>query len=697
MTKTEIKNRIEALKKEINHHRYLYHVLDKPDISDAALDSLKHDLYRLEQENPEFLTPDSPTQRVGGEALGKFQKVHHQVPMLSIEDVFSFEELQEWEKRIKKLSSESIFDYYVEIKMDGLAVSLVYKNGALETGSTRGDGKIGEDVTQNLKTIEAIPLELNIPTKKQIDDFLKKFSNVDRKQFLEKIEKFSGRIEVRGETFMSASTFDRLNKENAKKGGQIFANPRNAAAGSIRQLDSKITAKRKLDFFGYDLIANFGHETHEEAHEILKLIGIKTNPNNRYCKNLEQIQKFYKEIEKKRQKLDYWLDGTVINLNNINLFKKLGVAGKTPRGIVAYKYPGEEATGKILKVSWDVGRTGAITPVATLEPMQIGGTTVTHATLHNPDEIERLDLHIGDTVIVEKAGDVIPKIKKAIKNLRPKNAKKISIPRQCPICGENLERKKIKKSPKKEISGAILYCPNKKCARKNIRGIIHFASKKAFNIEGMGKKIVEQLVTEGLINTPADIFRLKKEDLEPLERFAEKSAENTIEAIEKSKKVSLPRFIFALGISNVGEETADALARKFGSLEKLQKSGREELENIEDVGSVVADSIERFFNDESGKHLIESLKQNGVDVEDIHISQHQPLRGKTFVLTGGLDSMTRDDAKKKIRDLGGDVSSSVSKETDFVVAGADPGSKFDKAKKIGIKTLDEKDFLKLIK
>ncbi|MBU1180042.1 NAD-dependent DNA ligase LigA [Patescibacteria group bacterium] len=692
MKKTDAKERIEKLRKEINRHRYFYHVLDKPKISDAALDSLKHELYKLEQQYPEFITPDSPTQRVGGKALDKFKKVEHGSRMLSMEDIFNFEELEDWEKRIKKLSPQNRFDYYTEIKMDGLSASLIYENGILKVGATRGDGRIGEDVTQNLKTIDAIPLRLRIPKEAEVESFLKKYDDVDGVQFRKKMKNLSGRIEVRGEVFMSAKVFQKLNK----RGGQVFANPRNAAAGSIRQLNPKITASRKLDFFGYDLIADFGHKTHEQAHEIMKLIGIKNNPYNNFCKDLRAVDNFYDRISEKRKKLNYWLDGAVVSVNDIKLFKRLGVVGKAPRGLIAYKYPGEEATGKLLKINWQIGRTGAITPVAIMEPMQIGGTTVTRATLHNPSEIKRLDVRIGDTVIVQKAGDVIPKIKEVVKSLRPLGAKEFTIPRKCPICGHELAHKTIKKSAGKEETGVILYCANKDCAKKGVKGIIHFVSKKAFNIDGLGKRIVEQLMNEGLVRTPADIFKLKKEDLEPLERFAEKSAENTLEAIKNSKKIPLAKFIFALGIPSVGEEMADTLARRFGTLEKIQKASKEELEKVEDVGFVVAKSIEEYFGDTKNKKLIEDLVEN-VEIERVHISSYQPLKGKTIVLTGGLDTISRDEAKKRIRDLGGDVSSSVSKNTDLVVVGADPGSKYDKAKRLGVKTIDEKEFLRMIK
>ncbi len=709
MTKDEAKKRIKKLRDEIDYHRYLYHVLDKVEISDAALDSLKHELYKLEQQFPDLITLDSPTQRVGGEALDKFEKVAHEVPMLSIEDAFSFHEAREWEERMKRLSPHEKYDYYAEIKMDGLAMSLNYEDGVFEVGATRGDGKIGENVTQNLKTIEAIPLRLRVPGESEVKHFLQKFPDVDKEKFKKKIFSLDGRVEIRGEAFMRKKTWAELNREQKKRGEAEFANPRNAAAGSIRQLDSKITASRHLDFYGYDLITDFGQKNHEEAHEILKLLGVKVNPHNIYCKNLEEVEKFHKHMAAIRAKQDFWFDGIVVNVNNIILFKKLGVVGKTPRAVLAYKFPGEEATTRLLEVHWQVGRTGALTPVATMEPAQIGGTTVTHATLHNPDEIKRLGVKIHDTVILEKAGDVIPKIKSVLLRMRTGHEKPIHIPAKCPICGSDLEYKKIKAGKKEEVArldsrgladarrGVILFCTNKKCYAQEVENIIHFVSKKALNIDGMGEEIVRRFVDLGLIATMADIFTLKKEDIAGLERFGEKSADNLIEAIGAAKKVSLARLIYALGISNVGEEMANALSRHFGDIHKIMSAKKDELLKVGDVGEVVAESVLTFFNDEKNKKLIAELLKNGVKIEEVKISRHQPLAGKTFVLTGTLEKMTRDEAKDKIRALGGDVSSSVSKETDFVVAGAEAGSKLDRAEKLGVKIIEEKEFLRMLK
>ncbi len=687
MTKEEAKKRIEKLKIEIDHHRYLYHVLDRQEISDAALDSLKHELYKLEQEYPEFITSDSPTQRVGGEALKEFKKVVHEIPMLSIEDVFSMEELGDWEDRVQKLLPHERFDYYTEIKMDGLAVSLIYEEGFLKVGATRGDGKIGEDVTQNLKTIEAIPLELRVPSDKEIDEFIKKFGRdgLNEKKFRQIFQNFSGQIEIRGETFMTKEIFEELNKKQEKAGLPTFANPRNAAAGSIRQLDSKITASRKLDFYGYNLVSDLGQETHEQVHEILKLLGVKTNSLNKHCNDLEEIEKYHEQIRKSREKLPYWTDGIVVNINKIKIFNKLGVVGKTPRGMVAYKFPPEQATTIVREVVWQVGRTGAITPVAVMDPVFIAGTTVTHSTLHNIDEIERLGLKIGDTVIIEKAGDVIPKVIQVLLNLRTGKEKKITPPEDCPMCETKLIRR---------TGEVAIYCPNPKCFAQTLRQTSHFVSKRAFNIDGLGHKILERFLEEGLIRDAADLYELEAGDILPLERFAEKSAANLIEAIDKSKKISLGRFLYALGIRHVGEETAMDLANYFGSLEKLENATLSDLEKVPNVGGVMAESILEWFRDKSNKNFLERLLQHVSIVKPAAV--RRTWQGLKFVLTGTLENLTRDAAKEKIQSLGGDVTSSVSKETNYVVAGSDPGSKYDKAKRLGVKIINEKEFLEML-
>lgn len=688
MNKQQIKKRIEKLREEINHHRYLYHVLDRQEISDAALDSLKHELYKLEQQYSEFITLDSPTQRVSGQALDKFKKVKHGLPMLSIEDVFSFSEMEAWQKRISRILPGATFDYYAEIKMDGLAVSLIYERGMLKLAATRGDGKVGEDVTNNIKTIEAIPLKLRQPQNKEIEDFFKKFgTGLDKEKFKKQLKEFSFTIEARGEVFMRKDVFKKINEQREKNGQEEFANPRNVAAGSIRQLDPKIVASRELDFFAYDILADLGQITHEQGHEIMKLLGIKVNLLNEHCADLREVENYHKKIYQKREKLSYWTDGIVVNINKIKDFKKLGVAGKAPRGMIAYKFPAEQATTKVRRVNFQVGRTGALTPVATLEPISLAGTTVTHATLHNVDEIKRLGVKIGDTVIVEKAGDIIPKIIKVLPKLRTGGEKEIVIPKSCPVCGSRTKR------PAGEVA---IYCSNLDCFAKEKEKIIHFVSKKAFDIDGLGIKIVEQLIDEGLISDAADIFTLSQGDLEPLERFAAKSAENLVVAIDKSKQISLSRFLIALGIRHVGEETAFALAEYFGSLDRISKATLEDLEAVGDVGSVVAKSIYDFFREKNNLALIQKLQKNGARIKKMK-SPKRVLLGKIFALTGSLDSLTRDEAKSRIRALGGEVAGSVSKNTDFVVVGENPGSKYAKAKKLNVKIISEKEFLKMLK
>lgn len=689
MTKFETKERIEKLREAINRYRYEYHVLDKLEISDAALDSLKHELYKLEQQYPEFITPDSPTARVGGKPLPEFKKVEHQTPMLSMEDVFSFKELSEWLERDRRFYPRGKYDFFVEIKMDGLAVSLVYENGLFVKGATRGDGKIGEDVTQNLKTIEAIPLRLRVPKEAEIKNYLEKYGQgINRKKFDRLIKTLDGRIEIRGEAFMTKKVFEFLNREQKKKEEAEFANPRNAAAGSIRQLDSAITASRHLSFFGYALIGDFGFLTHEQAHMLMPIIGVPQNLHNKFCKNLDESQKFYEKVLKIREKLDYWTDGVVLGINDNVTFERLGVVGKTPRGFIAYKFPAEQATTVVNEVRWQVGRTGALTPVAVMDPVFVAGTTVQHATLHNMDEIGRLGLKIGDTVILEKAGDVIPKIVKVLPKLRIGKEKIIHPPQNCPACKAKTLRR---------AGEVAIICPNENCPAKHLERIVHFVSKKAFDIEGLGYKIVEQLMDIGLIAAPADIFKLEKSQLTDLERFGEKSAENLVSSIDKSREVTLPKFIYSLGIMHVGEQTAIELAESFGTVKKFSEAKKDDLEKISGIGTVVAESLAEWLKDHQNKKIISDLLDAGVKVGEMYISKHHPYEGKTFVFTGEMENMTRDEAKEKIRRLGGEVSGSVSKNTDFVVAGAEPGSKYGKAQKLGVKIIDEKEFLKLMR
>ena len=672
MNYQQAKKRVEKLKKLIRHHRYLYHVLDKQEISDAALDSLKHELYKLEQKYPDLITTDSPTQRVGGKPLKEFQKVKHDIPMLSIEDIFCEEELQDWENYIKRLLPNTFFDYFCEPKIDGFAISLIYKNGTLMHGSTRGDGKIGEDVTQNLKTIESIPLKLKTHGIK--------ISSESKNKLKEDVE-------IRGEVYMEKNDFNKFNKKREQQGEQLYANPRNLAAGSIRQLDSKLAAQRPLKFLAYDIISDLGQTKHSEEHKMLAELGFKAELGKE-CANLREIQKYWQEISNKRKKLAFQIDGIVININNNSLFQKLGVAGKSPRAARAFKFYPEQATTIIKSVKFQIGRTGAITPVAVLEPVKIGGTTVSRATLHNEDEIKRLDARVGDTVIVERAGDVIPAVEKVLTELRTGKEKKIKMPSICPVCETSLIK------PEREV---IWRCPNKNCFAIRKEALKHFISKKGFNIDGMGPKIINKLLEENLISNAADIFSLSKGDLSQLERFAEKSDANLIKSIQKSKTIPLHKFIFALGIRFVGEETAIDLARIFGSVKKISEASKQKLSEIQDIGPQVSNSVYNWFKETNNQKLISGLLENGIKIlapEKIS----RKLSTQTFVLTGTLDLMTRDDAKEKIRFLGGEIPNSISKKTNFLVAGKKPSeTKIKKAKQLDIKTINEKQFLELIK
>lgn len=668
--------RIEKLKKEISRHRYLYHVLDRQEISDAALDSLKQELVKLEGAYPQFLTADSPSQRVAGKPLEGFHKISHKAPMLSLEDAFSELDMRDWGERMRKVYPKGLFAYFAELKIDGFAISLLYRDGIFQTGSTRGDGMVGEDVTENLKTIEAIPLSL------------------------ESTHTYKGEVEVRGEVFMTKKVFKEINKERKKKGEPTYANPRNTAAGSIRQLDPKVAASRKLDFLAYDLVSDVGQKTHREEHDLLRTMGFRTDGFARECASLDDVFSFWNEIAKKRESLPYQIDGVVVNINDNATFEKLGVAGKAPRGAIAFKFPAEEATTRITDIVVQVGRTGALTPVAHLEPVPIGGTIVSHATLHNEDEVRRLNARIGDTVIVKRAGDVIPKVVGVLTHLRTGKEKRFVMPAHCPACKEPVTR----------VEGEVIVkCLNKKCPAKNKEALSHFVSRRAFDIRGLGEKILDQLSVVGLVSDPSDIFFLEKGDLLPLERFAEKSADNLILAIRKAKSVPLAKFLVALGIVHVGEETAHALAERAAAdlrksemtpddlLDYFQDISADELERIRDVGPIVATSIADYFESAYTKRLLQKLSRAGIIIHIPDAGKNaQKLKGLRFVLTGELVGLTRDEAKEKIRERGGEVQGSVSKATDFVVAGKNPGSKYDKARTLGVALLNEDKFLKLI-
>lgn len=682
MTKAEAKDRIAKLKQEIDLHRYNYHVLDQITMSEAALDGLKHELFVLEQSFPELITPDSPTQRVGGKPLDKFKKVEHTKRMISLFDAFSEDDIRDWEERFRNYAATSgirlpKIEYYCELKLDGLAINLRYEDGILVQGSTRGDGKIGEDVTQNVKTIESIPLRLKKP--------------------------MPGVVEVRGEAVMHKSVLEELNKKYAKEGKPLLANTRNGAAGSIRQLDSKVAASRKLDFYEYDLIAPA--KTRLEADKICRELGFRTVKHNKVCANLDEVFAFHHYWEKHRDKLDYNIDGVVVKINQLDLWDKLGIVGKAPRYAMAYKFAAEQAVTKINDIIWQVGRTGILTPTAVLSPVSVGGATISRATLHNMDEINRLGLRIGDTVIIERAGDVIPKVVEVLPNLRTGKEKKVSVPKICPICD----------SVVRQVEGEVAFrCTNKKCYAVTLRSLEHFVSKGAMDIDGLGPKIIEQLLGVGLIKDAADLYSLRREDLGNLERFAEKSATNLIQSISNRREADLGRFLNSLGILHIGEESARALAGlvisrrakkdKLMAISELQSIveslSLEDLSQVADFGPVVSKSIYEWWHDEHNQRLLSKMAANGLTLKVVIPKpsvKNPAVLDKSFVLTGALASLTRDEAKDKIRALGGKISESVSRLTDYVVAGDDPGSKYDKAKKLGVKILSETEFISLIK
>lgn len=663
MNSSEVKKRIAKLTSEINHHRYLYHVLDKQEISDGALDSLKRELEDLEKKYPQFKAADSPSQRVGGKALDKFVKVRHSQRVLSLVDAFSQQDIEDWRDRNEKILGEKIKSYFVELKLDGLTVVLTYQDGVLKKAVTRGDGQVGEDVTSNVKTIESIPLSLRqskkIKTPKQ--------------------------LEVRAEVIMHKDVFDRLNKQQLKAGLSTFANPRNVAAGSIRQLDPSVAASRQLDCMAFEIISDIGQKSHQEVHYILNELGFKTEPHSEACASLVQVNKFLDKWVDKRKKLNYETDGAVVVVNDIEQEKRLGHVGKAERWMLAYKFPAEQVTTKVLEIEVQVGRTGALTPVAILEPVTVAGSTVSRATLHNQDEIDRLDIRVGDTVIIQKAGDIIPDVVEVIKNLRSGKERKFVFPNVCPSC--------LSPVIKKEGEVAF-YCSNKKCFGQNVEGLIHFVSKKAFNIDGLGDKIVRLFVEKGIVVSPVDIFRLKAGDMEGLEGFADKKISNILQAIENSKVINFSNFIYSLGIRHVGEETSVLLAQNFNHLDKLKKVGLEDLLAIDDIGPEVASSIVAWFRG-NGK-LLEELLEIGVQIK-YPSSKNGKLKGQSFVFTGSM-SMDRDRAKQLVRSMGGKVVSSVSKNLDYLVVGEKAGSKLTKARDIkSVKIISEDDFLKLIK
>ncbi len=690
--KEQAKNRIEKLSREIETHRHLYHVSDQPKISDEAYDSLFFELEELERAYPQYVHPNSPSRRVGGEPLRAFRKVTHATRQWSFDDVFDHAELEAWDKKVKKLLEKALrhqsVEYVCELKIDGLKMVLTYEKGALQQGATRGDGAVGEEVTENLRTIKSVPLHLR-------EDGV---SGV----FI-------------GEVWLPGKELERINAERRLAGEPLFANPRNAAAGSIRQLDSKVTASRHLNSFVYDIdrLSLVGQERFPETQvaelELLRRLGFPVNEHFRLCRTLDEIEAYYQEWNTKRHHLPYGLDGIVIKVNEKRLQDALGYTGKAPRFGVAYKFPAEQATTAVEDIQVQIGRTGALTPVAHLRPVRIAGSTVSRATLHNFDEIKRLDVRIGDTVIVQKAGDIIPEIVSVIETLRVGSEKKVVVPKKCPICGAAVERKTIGDRLKTEESAA-LYCVNPRCFAIEKEYLIHAVSKKGLDIPGLGEKIIEQLMNEGLVKDMADIFALTAGDVAPLQRFAEKSSLKLTESIDKAKSVPYAKFLYALGIHHVGEETAELLImsllhrltllrhtpRQLGRFFATLRS--EDLLAVHGIGEIVAESVQAWFASQENQLLLARLTDEGVRLRLPVTAQGEKMwRGVTFVLTGELTSFTRDEAKAIIKEKGGAVSSSVSQKTDYVVVGNEPGSKYETAKKLGVKTVDEEGFKKMLK
>lgn len=675
-TKTAARARIAKLKHAINRHRYLYHVLDREEISPEALDSLKHELKTLEDRYPDLITSDSPTQRVAGEPLAAFKKVSHRSPMLSLEDVFSQEEFEAWQQRLLRfLAAAQPLSFFSESKFDGLALSLVYKRGILERASTRGNGRVGEDITANARTIEAIPLALELH--EHVPEHLRR--SIER-------ELLRGTIEVRGEAMLTKKMFTAVNEAQKRAGKNIYANPRNLAAGSLRQLNPEIVRERNLDFYAYALVGEAGQQRHSEEHTLLKALGFKTDPHAMLCHDAHTVKMFLERIKQLRSKLAYEIDGIVVAVDDNALFRRLGVVGKAPRGAVAYKFSPREATTVVQNIRLQLGRTGVLTPVAILRPVQIGGVTVGRATLHNMAEIKRLDLRIGDTVIVGRAGDVIPDVRKVLSELRTGKEQIFHLPRYCPVCGGAIME---------DREGRWARCTNKHCAARHRKALYHFVSKAAFDIDGLGPRIIDLLLDQNLIEDAADLFTLAEGDMVGLPGFAKKAAQNLVGAIQKRRVIDLPHFITALGILHVGEETAVDLAKHFGSLDKIGAADEEELARVPNIGTVVAQSLAEWFGKTTHRNFVQKLRRH-VTIEPFRQKRKSTFSGKTFVLTGSMEALSREEAKERIRELGGDISSVVSERTDYVVAGEEPGSKFEKAKKLGVNIIGEKEFLKML-
>ena len=650
----KVSDRIEQLRKQIREHEHRYYVLDQPVVSDYEFDQLLRELQRLEQENPSLITADSPTQRVGGEPAKEFPTHQFSRPMLSLENAYSEEELHDWGRRVVQLGETDAVDYVVELKIDGLSVALIYENGLLTKGVTRGDGRTGEVVTGNVRTIRSIPLRLS--------------------------EDVS--VEIRGEIFLGLKAFRQLNDEREQAGEPRFANPRNSAAGSLRQLDPSMAAKRPLAFYGYSILP-----TRPSQSENLKWItdlGLKVNPHRKLCHSLQEIIDFCRHWEEHRDDLDYEIDGVVVKVNSIELQERLGSTSKSPRWAIAVKFKARQATTKLLDIRVQVGRTGALTPVAVLEPVQLGGTTIRNATLHNEDEIERLGVQINDRVLLERGGDVIPKIMSVVEQAADRRP--FEMPSQCPVCGSEVYR---------EEGEAVRRCLSQTCPAKLKESLLHWASRKAMKIDGLGERLVDQLVEKDLVRDVSGLYSLTQKQLEALERMGTKSAANLLKEIEASRSLEFWRLLFGLGIRHVGERTAQILAKHFRSIERLEKASQEELEQVHEVGPKLAESIFKFLKQPENRELIKRLRDARLPMKSETVEDEQPeqiFAGKTFVLTGTLDGMTRDEATALIEQRGGRVSSSVSKKTSFVLAGRDAGSKLEKARDLGVQILDEQAF-----
>src|SRR5258707_1718412 len=662
------KHETEELRDKLRHHEYLYYVLDQPEISDASYDRMMKRLEELETAHPELITPDSPSVRVGGTPREGFQTVQHARPMLSLDNAFSYDQLRDFDRRVRQGSGREKIEYIAEHKFDGLSISLQYVNGLLARGVTRGDGRTGEDVTPNVKTIRSIPLRVELSTLKKL--------------------KLPSTFEVRGEVLMTRKSFDAMNRQQEESGGKIFVNPRNAAAGSVRVLDPSITARRRLEFFAYYLLVDgeVPFAKHSESLEALKQLHFRASEDWKLCDGIDEVVKYCDVWEPKREKLPYEIDGVVIKANSIGIQGELGFTAKAPRWAIAYKYPARQEPTVVNDIIVQVGRTGTLTPVALLEPVQVGGVTVSRSTLHNMDEIERLGLQIGDTVLIERAGEVIPHVLKVVKE--GKSRKPFRMPKHCPECRSTIHH----------VEGEVAYrCVNAACPAKRRESILHFAGRHAMNIDGLGDKIVDQLVDKGLVKDVADLYALKEDEVAGLERMAEKSAQNLLEEIEASKKNSLARLIYALGIQFVGERTGQLLAEHFSSLEELAAAKEEELEEVPEVWPEVAASIVEIFSEAANRQLIKKLSKAGVHPRvERRVVKSQKLAGKSFVFTGGLANRSREEAGEIVQQHGGKVSGSVSEKTNYVVVGADPGSKYDKAKELGVTILTEADFEKLL-